>query len=88
MENLLKRIQSIEELNFVLENWSQDDGKQPEEFSTQELVMLLEMRRDEFYESGHCLNEGLIGDLGPDEQKYCRQQLNRINRLWKKIKAN
>lgn len=85
MKTLLSRIQNIEELNFVLENWCQDDGCEPEDFTERELITLVQQRREEFYESGHCLNEGLMGDHGKEEQDFCREQLRRINQLWAKI---
>jgi hypothetical protein len=81
MSRLLKRLQAIEELNCVLQNWCNDDGKQPEDYTATELLELANQRRSEFFEDGHVFHEALAGDLGLEEKKYAKSQLAKINRF-------
>ncbi len=81
MASLLKKLQRIEELNCVLENWCADDKKRPEDYSINQLLDLAIERRGEFYEDGHSLCEALAGDLGQEEKKHAKSQLAKINRF-------
>jgi hypothetical protein len=80
MTKLLKRLQAIEELDFVLQNWCADDDKRPEDYSIDLLLDLAVERRGEFYEDCHTLCEALQGDRGPEEKRYAKSQLAKINR--------
>jgi hypothetical protein len=81
MSRLLKRLQAIEELDCVLQNWCNDDGKQPEDYTATELLELATQRRSEFFEDGHVFYEALAGDLGLEEKKYAKSQLAKIDRF-------
>jgi hypothetical protein len=81
MAKLLKQLQAIEELDCVLQNWCNDDGKQPEDYTATELLELATQRRSEFCEDGHRFYEALAGDLGSEEKKYAKSQLAKIDRF-------
>lgn len=81
---LLNRLESIEELNAVLENWSADDKRPKASYSTKELLDLARSRLNDFSESGHLLAEDLAGDNGPEAKKYATKQRSRI-KTWIKI---
>jgi hypothetical protein len=80
MAKLLKRLQAIEELDCVLQNWCSDDDKRPEDYSMELLLDLAVERRAEFYDTSHTLCESLQGYHGPEEKRYAKSQLAKINR--------
>jgi hypothetical protein len=45
------------------------------------LLELANQRRSEFFEDGHVFHEALAGDLGPEEKKYAKSQLAKIDRF-------
>lgn len=80
-DQLLEALRRIEELNFVLENWMQDDRREASEYPLDELVALAADRLAEFAEDGHMLNDMLLGLDGPEEKRYAVSQRRRI-RAW------
>jgi hypothetical protein len=83
--DLIERIEAIEELNYVLENYCADDNKKPIDYSVEELRELIQTRQAEFHETNHVLNDRLIGDCGPEEKKFAKSQLAKIDRLLAKL---
>lgn len=87
VKTLNEQLQGIEELDYVLDCWSQDDKRPKESYILDELITLAEQRIEEFHEGGHLLNEMLTGESGPDEQKYAKAQLRKAKAWLKKAKA-
>jgi len=74
------------ELEFVLRNWSTDDQKAMRDYTLDELIGLARERLKEFSESGHVLHEGRFSD-DPDERKYCREEMRKVQVWLKKAQA-
>jgi len=86
---LFQQLRDIEELDYVLRNWCQDDDRKPGSYTLDELIVLARWRVEEFEEPGHSLNDGLTGEHGltgdaaAEEEFYCRTQY-RLCKQWLK----
>jgi hypothetical protein len=85
--SLNNQLQGIEELDCVLDCWSQDDKREKSSYSLDELITLAEQRIEEFCEGGHMLNDALMGESGPEEKRYAQDQLRKARGWLKRAKA-
>jgi hypothetical protein len=86
-KRLLYQLLRTVELGFVLNNWCADENRKPKDFTLDELIGLASQRIDEFQEPGHTLNDGLMGTLGEEEQKYYETQFRYCNEWIRRAKA-
>jgi hypothetical protein len=85
---LLDKLESIEELRAVLENWSADDKRPKNSYSLNELIDLARSRLEDFkLESGNELAEDLDGQNGEDARKYAIKQKRQIKDWIKKAES-
>jgi hypothetical protein len=74
------------ELATSLENIASDDKKRLEEYSVAEVVKEAEYVLSCYYEGGHCSNDELRGDAGPEARKTARREVRILTNYIKKYK--
>lgn len=78
-KNLFNEFDNIEELYWKLENWSADEQRPKESYTTKELLAMARERLEDFAPgSGYEISEELAGEKGPELQKAARKQVKRI----------
>jgi hypothetical protein len=71
IKRLLYQLLRTVELAFVLNNWCADENRKPKDYT---LDNLISQASQCINESDHTLNDGLIGTMGEEEQKYYETQ--------------
>ena len=80
---LVARALSIDELAYNLENISQDDKKAVEDYTDDEILAEARYVLDLFVNpgQGHINGEALRGEEGPDQKKWARSQVGKLQRF-------
>ena len=85
MTVILKAAMAIDELANNLEQIDQDDKKNVEDYTAAQIVHEAKYILSCFYEGGHLNNEDFTGENGPDQQKWAKGEVKKLNALIKKF---
>jgi len=85
MKSVLQAAMSIDELANNLKQIAQDDKKEVNQYAASEIVHEAKYILSCFYEDGHLNNEDLTGENGPEQQKWARAEVRKLNALIKKF---
>jgi len=77
---------AIDELAYDLGNISADDKKKIEDYTDSEILHEAKHVLGQFYDEvgGHWNNEDLRGENGPEQEKWARDQVRKLNAFIKK----
>jgi hypothetical protein len=84
MEQYLKDALKIYELSNNLENITIDDRKKIEDITLNEVIEEAKYLLKCYYESGHILNEDLLGYEGREAQKEAEKTVKQLKKFIKK----
>jgi hypothetical protein len=85
MRSIVKAAMSIDELANDLQQISRDDNKAVNDYTDAEIVHEAKYVLSCFHEDGHLNNEDYIGENGPDQRKWARSQVTKLNTFIKKF---
>jgi len=85
MKSVLQAAMSIDELANNLKQIAQDDKKEVNQYTAAEIVHEAKYILSCFYEDGHLNNEDLQGEHGPEQQKWARSEVRKLNAFIKKF---
>ena len=85
MTAILKSAMAIDELANTLQQIARDDKKNVEDYSDAEIVHEAKYVLSCFHEDGHLNNEDFTGENGPDQQKWAKGEVKKLNALIKKF---
>jgi hypothetical protein len=85
MTAILKSAMAIDELANNLQQIAQDDKKNVEDYTAEQIVHEAKYVLSCFHEDGHLNNEDYIGENGPDQQKWAKGEVKKLNALIKKF---
>ena len=85
MTAILKSAMAIDELANTLQQIARDDNKNVEDYSVAEIVHEAKYVLSCFNEDGHLNNEDFIGENGPDQQKWAKGEVKKLNAFIKKF---
>tara|TARA_Y100000004_G_C8845680_1_gene382432 strand:+ start:302 stop:565 length:264 start_codon:yes stop_codon:yes gene_type:complete len=79
--DIYKASKKIYELDYSLNTIGEDDGKEREDYTPQEILDEAKWVLSNYYEGGHVLNYELIGEEGAEEQKNARREVAKLKRF-------
>jgi hypothetical protein len=79
MRSIIKSAMSIDELANNLQQISQDDKKEINDYTDAQIVHEAKYILSCFHEAGHLNNEDYIGENGDEFQKSARDQVRKLN---------
>ena len=85
MRSIIKSAMSIDELANTLQQISQDDKKEINDYTDAQIVHEAKYVLSCYHESGHLNNEDYIGENGEEFQKDARDQVKKLNAFIKKF---
>ena len=85
LRSIVKAALSIDELANTLQQISRDDNKSVNDYTDAEIVHEAKYVLSCFHEDGHLNNEDYIGENGPDQRKWARSQVTKLNTFIKKF---
>ena len=85
MKAIIKSALAIDELANNLKQIAQDDKKEVTQYTVAEIVHEAKYILSCFHEDGHMNNEDLIGDNGPEQQKWARSEVRKLKAFIKKF---
>ena len=85
MSSILKNAMSIDELANTLQQIARDDNKEVTDYTNAEIVHEAKYVLSCFHEDGHLNNEDYIGENGPEQRKWARSQVAKLNTFIKKF---
>jgi hypothetical protein len=83
---MIDKALSIEELEYKMQLWADDDQRSIRSFTKEEVLMLAKEVVSELKEEGHVLWEALHMGL-PEEKTALRKQLRQLNLLIKELES-
>jgi hypothetical protein len=85
MRPILKAAYAIDELSNSLEQIAQDDKKEVNDYTDDEIIDEAKYVLSCFHEHGHINNADYIGEYGSEQQKWARSEVRKLNSLIKKF---
>jgi hypothetical protein len=85
MRSIIKSAMSIDELANNLQQISQDDKKEINDYTDAQIVHEAKYVLSCYHESGHLNNEDYTGENGEEFQKDARDQVKKLNAFIKKF---
>jgi hypothetical protein len=85
MKAIIKSALAIDELANNLKQIAQDDKKEVTQYTDAEIVHEAKYILSCFHEDGHMNNEDLMGDNGPEQQKWARSEVRKLKAFIKKF---
>jgi len=87
MKSVLKAAMAIDELRNDLENIANDDKKEIDQYTDKEILIEAKHVLDMFVNgtNPHWNYEDLQGENGPEQQKWARAEVRKLNALIKKF---
>ncbi len=87
MTSYLKSAMRIDELANSLETIAGDDKKDVAAYAQEEVVAEAKWVLGCFMEGGHMLGECRLGEYGPAEQKWAREQVRKLRNFIKRYEV-
>ena len=75
---------NIPELSVKLQAISEDDKKEIESYTQQEVLNEAKYVLSCYFENGHCLNDDRIGDIDEEARRDARSQIGKLRRYIKR----
>jgi acetoacetate decarboxylase len=88
MKQIVKDALKIDEMIFAFECICPDDGKNPEDYTDEELVTEAEYRLYTYFESGHMNNDEMRLGNDPEARKQARTDIRKLRAFIKKYKTH
>ena len=87
MRQIVKDALAINEMDFAFDCICPSDGKEPEDYTDEELVSEAEYRLYTFFERGHVNNDDMRLSHDPDCRKSARTDIRKLRAFIKKYKT-